>query len=49
MAAELPDRLGRRLAPQEAAVTAIEERDGFRFYIDKTPPLAPIRLVRTPA
>jgi hypothetical protein len=33
---------------QEAAVTAIEERDGFRFYVDKTPPLEPIRLIRTP-
>ena len=33
---------------QEAAVTAIEERDGFRFYIDRTPPWAPIRLIRTP-
>jgi len=33
---------------QEAAVSAIEERDGFRFYVDKTPPLAPIRLLRTP-
>ena len=33
---------------QEAAVYAIEERDGFRFYIDKTPPLSPIRLIRTP-
>lgn len=33
---------------QEAAVTAIEERDGFRFYVDKTPPFAPIRLLRTP-
>ncbi len=32
---------------QDAAVSALEERDGFRFYIDKTPPLAPIRLVRT--
>ena len=32
---------------QEAAVSAIEERDGFRFYIDKTPPLSPIRLIRT--
>ena len=32
---------------QEAAVTAIEDRDGFRFYVDKTPPFAPIRLVRT--
>ena len=33
---------------QEAAVTAIEDRDGFRFYLDKTPPFAPIRLIRTP-
>jgi hypothetical protein len=33
---------------QEAAVAAIEERDGFRFYVDKTPPYAPIRLIRTP-
>jgi hypothetical protein len=33
---------------QEAAVGAIEDRDGFRFYIDKTPPFAPIRLIRTP-
>ena len=33
---------------QEAAVTAIEDRDGFRFYVDRTPPLRPIRLIRTP-
>src|SRR5829696_4786809 len=33
---------------QEAAVTAIEDRDGFRFYVDKTPPFSPIRLIRTP-
>jgi hypothetical protein len=33
---------------QEAAVTAIEERDGIRFYIERTSPLKPIRLVRTP-
>ena len=33
---------------QEAAVSAIEERDGFRFYVDRTPPLDPIRLIRTP-
>ena len=32
---------------QDAAVAAIEDRDGFRFYLDKTPPLSPIRLVRT--
>jgi hypothetical protein len=33
---------------QEAAVTAIEDRDGFRFYVDRTPPHQPIRLIRTP-
>jgi hypothetical protein len=33
---------------QEAAVTAIEDRDGFRFYVDRTPPWAPIALIRTP-
>jgi hypothetical protein len=33
---------------QESAVAAIEERDGVRFYVDRTSPLAPIRLVRTP-
>jgi hypothetical protein len=29
-------------------VTAIEERDGARFYIERTSPLSPIKLVRTP-
>jgi hypothetical protein len=33
---------------QSSAVTAIEERDGARFYVEKTSPLRPIRLVRTP-
>jgi hypothetical protein len=33
---------------QEAAVAAVEERDGVRFYVDRTSPLAAIRLVRTP-
>jgi hypothetical protein len=33
---------------QEAAVSAIEDRDGFRFYVDRTPPWAAIRLIRTP-
>ncbi len=33
---------------QEAAVTAIEERDGVAFYIDPTPPLKPIKLIRAP-
>jgi hypothetical protein len=33
---------------QESAVAAIEERDGVRFYVDRTSPLQPIQLVRTP-
>jgi hypothetical protein len=33
---------------QSSAVTAIEERDGARFYIEQTSPLTPIKLVRTP-
>ena len=33
---------------QDAAVEAIEERDGARFYVDRTSPVQPIRLVRTP-
>jgi hypothetical protein len=36
------------LRRQEAAVSAIEERDGARFYVDRTSPMHPIRLVRTP-
>jgi hypothetical protein len=33
---------------QSAAVSAIEERDGARFYVEHTSPLRPIKLVRTP-
>lgn len=33
---------------QDAAVTAIEERDGIRYYVERTSPVRPIRLVRTP-
>jgi hypothetical protein len=33
---------------QSSAVTAIEERDGARFYVERTSPLQPIQLVRTP-
>ena len=33
---------------QSSAVTAIEERDGARFYVERTSPLRPIALVRTP-
>jgi hypothetical protein len=33
---------------QDAAVAAIEERDGASFYVRRTPPLRPIALLRTP-
>ena len=33
---------------QEAAVTAIEDRDGVAFYVEHTAPWKPIQLVRTP-
>jgi hypothetical protein len=33
---------------QASAVAAIEERDGARFYVERTSPFKPIRLVRTP-
>ena len=33
---------------QASAVMAIEERDGVRFYVEKTSPLQPMQLVRTP-
>jgi hypothetical protein len=29
-------------------VAAIEDRDGTRFYIERTSPLEPIQLLRTP-
>jgi hypothetical protein len=35
----------RRQAP---AVTAIEDRDGVRFYVERTSPVQPIELLRTP-
>jgi hypothetical protein len=33
---------------QAKAVTAIEDRDGARFYVEPTSPWQPIKLVRTP-
>lgn len=33
---------------QEKAVAGIEHRDGVRFYIERTSPIQPIQLVRTP-
>ena len=36
------------LRHQEKAVAAIEERDGVSFYVERTSPLRPMQLVRTP-
>jgi hypothetical protein len=33
---------------QDAAVLAIEERDGVSFYVERTSPIRPMRLIRTP-
>ncbi len=33
---------------QVSAVKAIEDRDGVRFFIDKTSPVKPMRVLRTP-
>jgi hypothetical protein len=33
---------------QDAAVLAIEERDGVTFYVERTSPFRPMRLVRMP-
>ena len=33
---------------QDSAVVAIEERDGVTFYIERTSPVRPMQLVRTP-
>jgi hypothetical protein len=33
---------------RESAVTAIEERDGVRFYVEPSSALEPLKLVRTP-
>ena len=33
---------------QARAVTAIEDRDGVRFYMERTSPLKPTRLIRAP-
>jgi hypothetical protein len=40
--------LALRWRHQDAAVAAIEERDGVRFYVVRTSPLRPIKLARTP-
>jgi hypothetical protein len=36
------------LRSREGAVTAIEDRDGVRFYVEPGSALEPVKLVRTP-
>ena len=48
VAAGFPIILALTLRRQESAVSAIELRDAARFYVDRTSPFQPIRLVRTP-
>jgi hypothetical protein len=33
---------------QDSAVVAVEERDGVTFYVERTSPVRPMQLVRTP-
>jgi hypothetical protein len=33
---------------QEAAVRAIEERDGVTFFVERTSPVGPMQLIRMP-
>src|SRR4051812_18817494 len=40
--------IGLQWRKQASAIEAIEGRDGVRFYVEATSPVAPIKLVRTP-
>jgi hypothetical protein len=33
---------------QDSAVLAVEERDGVTYYVERTSPIRPMQLVRTP-
>ena len=48
VAAGYPIFIAMWLRKQSLAVTAIEERDGVRYYVDRASPFKPTRLVRTP-
>jgi hypothetical protein len=48
IAAGLPIVLALSWRRQDAAVAAIEERDGAQFFVKRTSPLRPIALERTP-
>ena len=48
IATGLRDHLGAGLAPSGEGGGAIEDRDGVRFYVERTSPIQPIKLLRTP-
>jgi hypothetical protein len=48
VAAGYPIFIAMWLRKQTLAVTAVEERDGVRYYVDRTSPFKPTQLVRTP-
>src|SRR5207247_10846291 len=48
VAAGYPIFIALWLRKQSLAVTAVEERDGVRYYVDRTSPFTATRLVRTP-
>lgn len=47
IATGLPIILALHWRRQESAVTAVEDRDGVRFYVERTSPVRPMSLVRT--
>ena len=48
VAAGYPIFIALWLRKQSLAVAAVEERDGVRFYVERTSPFKPTRLLRTP-
>lgn len=48
IAVGFPIMVALALRKQASAVQAVEERDGVQFHVDRTSPLKPTRLVRTP-
>jgi hypothetical protein len=48
VAAGYPIFIAMWLRKQSLAVVAVEERDGVRYYVDRTSPFKATRLVRTP-
>ena len=48
MARRRPSGEGQKRQCPPSAVTAVEERDGVQFHVERTSPFAPTKLIRTP-